>query len=315
MLYNDYMTVSSMAFAPERASFGRAQSFVLRLGWLPKACQAVSADPEIFFGDKAIAELGVGKNMVTAIRHWAHAADVLDFHGKKAMLTDFGQYIFGDNGADPYLEDESTLWLLHWKIVSRPQFFTAGFWLFNKFHKPFFVADEVVRVLCEEMKGYKSGAESIKRDVDTTLRMYSHRRLSSVDEDALATPFPALGLLVYDEANKAYHCELDKRESLPAAVVGYAVAEWLVAADKKEMSLRAAADSAATGASVGASLRLTEEGLLDKLSAISELHPSYKLSEVAGDWHLLFMGDTPNPTDFLDILYNSHGHCQRKNNH
>ena len=297
-----------LAFSPEHASFGRAQSFVLRLGWLPKACIAATDDPEIFYGDKAIVELGVGKNMVTAIRHWAAATDVLEMGGKEAILTDFGKYIFGENGVDPYLEDESTLWLLHWKIVSRPRLFTAGYWIFNKFYKPYFSADEVVRVLCEEMKDSKSGAESIKRDVDTVLRMYSNRRVAAYDEDALATPFPSLGLIVYDDANKVYHCELDNRESLPAAAVGYAVAEWLKMTDKKEMSLYAAV-SADRYASISASFRLTKESFLDKLEVISKLDSSYQLKEVAGDWQLLFMGDEPNPNDFLDILYSHYEHC------
>src|SRR6185437_16640708 len=58
-------------------SFSGHETFTLRHGWLKKALDAVSQDRNIFTKENAMVELGVGKNMVRSIRHWALATDVL----------------------------------------------------------------------------------------------------------------------------------------------------------------------------------------------------------------------------------------------
>ena len=64
-------------------------------------------------------EIGVGKNMVRAIRFWGTAARLItdDPHnarGREALCvpTRRGQALFGGGGWDPYMEDPGTLWLL-----------------------------------------------------------------------------------------------------------------------------------------------------------------------------------------------------------
>jgi len=59
--------------ATPRISFSGHETFPLRFNWLKKGIDAAAEDPEIFNSDRAIAEFGVGKNMVRAIRHWGLA--------------------------------------------------------------------------------------------------------------------------------------------------------------------------------------------------------------------------------------------------
>ena len=53
--------------------FGQHMTFAPRFGWLKKAFDGVSKNPEIFGHDDAPKQLGVGKNMVDAIAFWATA--------------------------------------------------------------------------------------------------------------------------------------------------------------------------------------------------------------------------------------------------
>ena len=63
--------------AAAQNQFSGHESFPLRYPWLKKGFDAVAADAGAFLRDDAVATLGVGKNMVRAIRHWCLAAGVL----------------------------------------------------------------------------------------------------------------------------------------------------------------------------------------------------------------------------------------------
>ncbi len=122
-----------MKLNPEKASFGRHETFPLRYGWLPKGFQAVQKDPHIFENaDEATVRMGVGKNMVNSIRFWLRATGMMA--SKDYSLTQLGKKILNDEkpkGWDPYLEDEATIWLLHWLLASNAELSTTWFWFFN----------------------------------------------------------------------------------------------------------------------------------------------------------------------------------------
>ena len=112
-------------FSPN-PSFAGHQTFALRSGWLKKGLDAVQ-DPSVggesvFRRPDAIVTLGVGKNMVQSIRHWVlvtqMAAD--EDRGRLIRTTQIGEKLFGkgrQGGWDPFLEDDATLWLLHWQLA------------------------------------------------------------------------------------------------------------------------------------------------------------------------------------------------------
>ena len=66
-----------------RPQFSGHETFPLRQLWLRKAYDAVSttasgADKNVFSDEDAIARFGVGKNMVTSMRFWATACQVIE---------------------------------------------------------------------------------------------------------------------------------------------------------------------------------------------------------------------------------------------
>ena len=101
------------------------ETFPCRYTWLPKAVQNLRRNNNLFTDeDEAMVQLGVGKNMVRAIRFWADAADVAIANESPATglrPSEFGEDILGPNGHDEYLEDIRTLWLIHWKISANVQ--------------------------------------------------------------------------------------------------------------------------------------------------------------------------------------------------
>ena len=58
--------------------FARHETFHPRYGWFRKAYSHVAADPHVFSREDAPVQIGVGKNMVRAIRFWGRAAKLID---------------------------------------------------------------------------------------------------------------------------------------------------------------------------------------------------------------------------------------------
>ena len=69
-----------------------------------------------FNSEDAVVALGVGKNMVSSIRFWMKAFDMIDNNDKPTVLAN---KLLAENGWDPYMEDEATLWLLHYHLVKK----------------------------------------------------------------------------------------------------------------------------------------------------------------------------------------------------
>jgi len=87
-------------------TFSGHDSFQCRQLWLKKGYDFVQENNS-FNDEEAVVRLGVGKNMVSAIRYWMKAFNIIDY---KDNITKFGAKLFDkDIGYDPYLEDEASL--------------------------------------------------------------------------------------------------------------------------------------------------------------------------------------------------------------
>ena len=98
-----------------RYSFSGHESFFCKPLWLKKAYDAMNSGV-VFTSPDAVAKLGVGKNMVASIRFWSRAFGL----SINDTPTPFAQLVFDSKfGYDPYLEDEGTLWLLHYYLITK----------------------------------------------------------------------------------------------------------------------------------------------------------------------------------------------------
>ncbi len=273
-------------FDPQQVAFGRHETFPIRYGWLSKGFQALSKNPKIFTDDKATVVLGVGKNMVSAIHYWLQAARLI-YVEDEWKPTPLGECLFADKGWDSYLEDEATLWLIHWLLASTPDKATAIFWFFNRFHKAQFTEAEVLVALQSFVKTQVDGnrAETtLKIDVNVILRMYapSLREKGILSEEALDSPLATLNLLRRGE-DKTFSATVESR-SVPVAVLAFAIAELFHArpADTA-LNLRDLVHSDGYWPAPAAIFRITEAHLLNLLEEVSATWPSlYGLRETAG---------------------------------
>ena len=90
-----------------------------------KGFDGLTKRPDIFQSEDAMVELGVGKNMVRSIRHWCLAARVIEegealpnSRSRQIIPSPFGRALFGQPGWDVYLQDDASLWLLHWQLAT-----------------------------------------------------------------------------------------------------------------------------------------------------------------------------------------------------
>src|SRR5258708_36509680 len=77
------------------------ESFTCRYTWLPKVVRHLKDDERLFGNEeKAMVQLGVGKNMVRSIHFWAQSADIVISKGKEAgyRLTPFATLLIGGAG-------------------------------------------------------------------------------------------------------------------------------------------------------------------------------------------------------------------------
>ena len=267
------------------------ETFPCRYGWLKKAYDAIIADDaageeaaqQAFSPTVAIAEFGVGKNMVAAIRHWALACGVLEPIGERVgrqeLLgpTRLGALLFGDG--DPYLERPGSLWLLHWRLASLPKRATAWYFAFNEFNDAVFTKETLSSKLWERLAELRDSGRlansriaktTVDRDAECMVRTYVTRRprKGSV-EDGLECPFAELAL-VGSLAGGALQFRRGPKPTLPDEVFAMALAEFWKSqfASRGALSIEVLAHEPG---SPGRVFLLDEDSLVERLERIDDV--------------------------------------------
>lgn len=278
-----------MKFNPKRTAFGRHETFPLRYSWLTKAYIEVVEDPIVFDADDATVKLGVGKNMVNAIRYWAQATQIIEKTDNGYESTELGRFIFDENtGVDPYLEDEATIWLLHWSLASNPELATCAYWLFNRYHKPEFTSEQALETLLDFVKqntNTKPSKNTLKNDVAVTLRMYSDARAKAkqVSDEFLDTPFATLKLLSSLPDNKTYKVQVGDHGHLPVEIIAYAVASLFNETGQDALAIEDLMYGKNDYSAPGAVFCLTENAFLYKLEQLKQQQDNlFEFRETAG---------------------------------
>ncbi|MBA3546098.1 MAG: DUF4007 family protein [Nannocystis sp.] len=222
-----------------QASFSGHETFAFRFSWLPKGVQAVMAldasDVDFFAREEAMVDLGVGKNMVKAIRHWCLATQLITAPGgkrsRKLEASEVGKALLAQDGLDPYLEDPGSLWLLHWLLATNTAKATTWRWAFGYWSQTEFTRDGMVAELLSLLGrtgSSRANGASLGRDVDTFLHTYAPPRLSKhhVLEDTLECPLVDLRLIRRDGVTDRYEFVRGPKPSLPDWVLGFAVLQY-----------------------------------------------------------------------------------------
>lgn len=259
-------------------TFARHETFHPRYGWLRKAVVESDADSEVFHAEDAPTRLGVGKNMVRAIRYWGRAFKVLREtkpEGTRLFVsapTDLGSAIFGEEGADPYMEDPGTPWLLHWLLLRPPCAALVWSLAFNKFAAVEFTEDDLVSFVADIADRSWDGVApaSIHKDVACLLRMYARRpKARESIEDQLDCPFRDLGLIEPTADGAAYRFTIGRKSTLPDEVAIFAALDFLAFSGATGSTASVARLASAAGGP-GRAFKLSETALSEILDRYAQ---------------------------------------------
>ena len=269
------------------------ETFPLRYGWLKKAFDAINAtetggNKAVFLDEDAIARFGVGKNMVTSMRHWASAVGVLaESPGADTIeTTELGRKLFSPDGLDPYMEHPATLWLTHWQLAARPEK-TTWFWAFNHYPAVTFERENLVKGLTrlsEELHWSRVANTTIKHDVACFVRTYATQRQTAYSgiDDTLESPLSELGLIKATGKRDGFRFVRGPKSTLGDGVFVYALLDFWSRYAEQSTTLSFEAIAHEPGG-LGRVFLLDENDVADRLAALDDVtNGALQWSETAG---------------------------------
>ena len=257
--------------------FRAHDTFFIRKGWLSKGMRCVSNKPDVFISrdENPMDILGIGANMVKALRYWLQAVGLTyeSNKGKRTQqFTDLGEMIYQH---DTYIEEYGTLCLLQYRLASQEDEATAWYFFFNEFSMSEFSREDYVGALQKYIKMRDSETEfairSLNDDfqciINTYLPRYKSNPAKVSPENNIDCPFGELGLVdVLNKRKKTY------KKSIPAADIlnPYVVLAVIVdnANGRKEISLN---ELLTAPKNIGKVFNLDSITMLDVLYRIEKL--------------------------------------------
>jgi len=294
-----------------KLQFSGHDSFICKHFWLKKGYDFIKKGERGFNDEMAVVDLGVGKNMVTAISYWLKAYGITD---NSNNITDLGEFLFNEStGVDPYLEDIASTWLLHYSLIKSNKASIYDLF-FNQFRRDrtHFTRDQFLNFLVKKVESVgqaKVNANTIGSDISVFIRNYQKTAYKNkkVDiEDELSNLFVDLQFMDSYQSENAegkqvewYTVEGDTRTDLPPAIVLFSIL------DNEDYASSVSFTELLSGInSPGAIYALNEDGLFSKIESIQEMNPDIIYTESAGIRELQFKSK-PNKWKVLNEYYKS----------
>tara|TARA_R110002050_G_scaffold176775_1_gene309772 strand:- start:35447 stop:36301 length:855 start_codon:yes stop_codon:yes gene_type:complete len=275
--------------------FSGHESFHCRPFWLKKGFDFVKTNQ--VFNDYAGIELGVGKNMVASIRFWLKSFDIVD---NNDQLTELANKLFTDDGWDPFIEDEATLWLLHFNLCAK-NYSSIYHLIFSELRKvrPEFTKNHFMSQVHEIES--KQSENIVGKDFTVFTRTYFGKP-SKDKEESFSGLFTELNLLTElgtdNNNNHLYHISNSKQDKIPWQVILYCIVE------NDNYSNSISFSSLFTDENgVGKLFAFSQDGLESKLMEISENTKDVVYKNDAGVKELQFKNKTPNGLEILNSYY------------
>lgn len=267
--------------------FRAHDTFFIRKGWLSKGMKYVHSKPDVFVAkdENPMDVLGIGANMVKALRYWLQAVGLTEEpnSGKRIQtFTPLGQSVFTN---DRYIEELGTLYLLHYRLSSNKSDATAWYYFFNEFTMSEFSRDDFVDFLQRRIRMEDSDAtvaiRSLNDDFSCIINTYLPRYKTSPNrvapESNIDCPLGELGLIdILSKEKKTY------RKAIPVAST---ISPWVAlaiivdqAGESKEISLN---ELLTAPCNIGKTLNLDAISMLDVLYQIERIG-KIKINRTAG---------------------------------
>ncbi len=291
-----------------RLQFAGHETFPLRILWLRKAYDACAAAPVprgTFQEQEAIARFGVGRNMAISIRHWALAAEVLRDEEGFLTPTDWARSVFDPvKGFDPYLEEPSTLWLVHAAIAGKPELATTWFYAFSGLNQTTFDRDMVVQGVLEAARdraGLRISADTLRRDVEVFVRSYVAR--GDGGEDAAEPLLGELGLVRESRLSGQFEFVRGPKPNLSDGVFALALWRFWRRWHSTSPTISVEQASYAPG-SPGRIFKLDEDSVLERMTRMDRVTEGALIWSDTAGLRQVARVRAPNEARLLEQAYN-----------
>ncbi|MCI6215600.1 MAG: DUF4007 family protein [Mollicutes bacterium] len=175
--------------------FKRNESFYIRDGWFQKAIHCIhNSKDNIFSGTKGIDELGIGSNMVKALKYWLISSGIMLRSSNKSELSEFGKFLFD---YDPYLESSFSWFLIHYNLVCNYVEAPIFNMFFNMKIKNKFKKNDIYNALITQLKerGEDVRESYVFDDFNVFLKTYTVEDKDGDPEDNYICPLSSLNLI------------------------------------------------------------------------------------------------------------------------
>jgi len=260
--------------------FSGHESFNCRPLWLKKGYDFTKSGNS-FSDASSVVQLGVGKNMVSSIYFWMHSFGLIDISGSLTALADF---LFGEKGKDPYLENPASLWLLQYNLIKTQRASLYSIF-FNNFRRERieFTKDQIkhfVKRQCGQ-ENISINEKTLKKDIDVFLKTYlKPQRAKKNFEDEYSGLFIDLKLInrleITERDNQTFSINIGKHEDIPPEIILFLLLEQFE--DKKSISF---SNIMYNDSSPGICFALNEEGLTNHILSLTKKY-KITLTEDAG---------------------------------
>ena len=213
----------------------RHGTFSIREGWLEKAIHIIANSGDnksLFSKDNGVIEFGIGSMMVTSLRYWLIATNIID--ERTNQLSEFGQLLLE---FDPYLDDEFSWWMIHEKLASNYKDAPILNIIFNEFKAKNFKKQDLNEFVLEYLKDNAieySGESGVDSDITVFLKTYTNEFVTD-PEDNLNSPLGKLDLIQKDK-DGSYSFIQPRHDRLNYLVVYYNVLNCLENSDSAHIS-------------------------------------------------------------------------------
>lgn len=275
--------------------FSGHETFHCKEMWLKKGYDFVTSEGK--FADEACIDLGVGRNMVASIRFWLKAFNIINVEDEKN--TDIARFLFDDqHGKDKYLEDETTLWLLHYMLIinNYSSIYSIIFNEFRKF-KPEFNKENFISFI--KSSDSSLNPNTLSKDFSVFLRTYYSRNEKGI-EDSFTGVLSDLDLVheIKKDNSTKYIIQNNKQDDIVIELILFVILENN--AYGKSISFKSLYSDFN---SVGNIFAFSKEQLEKKLIEISETYEGIIYTNDSGIKELQFKNEKPNSFDVLTAYY------------
>ncbi len=283
-----------------KPTFSGHDSFHCRQLWLKKGYDFIK-DGHSFNDADAIIKLGVGKNMVSSIRFWMKAFNIID---SIDLPTEFGKRLLDDqNGFDPFLEDDASLWLLHYQLVKTGHASIYSI-IINQLRKEklYFTKETFVnfiRRISEANSDLSFNENTVAKDFIVFTNTYKNDTESKSIEDSYQGVLSELDFLktMGSGKNLQFFIENNERDTLPEAVLLFSILDN--ANFGNSINLNSLEHDFNSPGSIFA---LNRTGLTNKIAEIVSKNKDITYTDHAGIKELQFKSK-PNAYSILERYY------------